>query len=73
MGKIKPELDAINVKYRAEPQKKQAAIMELYAKHNINPMASCTGGCFPMLLQFLSSLVSLLFLLALLNLEACHL
>ena len=52
MGKIKPELDAINVKYRAEPQKKQAAIMELYAKHNINPMASCTGGCFPMLLQF---------------------
>lgn len=52
MGKIKPELDAINIKYRAEPQKKQAAIMELYSKHNINPMASCTGGCFPMLLQF---------------------
>ncbi|MCK9183704.1 MAG: YidC/Oxa1 family insertase periplasmic-domain containing protein, partial [Fibrobacteraceae bacterium] len=51
MSKIKPELDAINVKYRAEPQKKQAAIMELYAKHHINPMASCTGGCLPMLIQ----------------------
>lgn len=51
MGKLKPELDAINIKYRAEPQKKQAAIMELYAKHKINPMASCTGGCLPMLLQ----------------------
>lgn len=51
MGKIKPELDAINVKYRAEPRKKQAAVMELYAKHNINPMASCTGGCLPMLVQ----------------------
>ena len=52
MGKLKPELDAINIKYRSEPQKKQAAIMELYAKNNINPMASCTGGCLPMLLQF---------------------
>lgn len=51
MAKLKPEIDAINVKYRSEPQKKQAAIMELYAKHNINPMASCTGGCLPMLIQ----------------------
>lgn len=25
--------------------------MELYAKHKINPMASCTGGCLPMLIQ----------------------
>lgn len=51
MAKLKPEIDAINVKYRSEPQKKQAAIMELYAKHQINPMASCTGGCLPMLIQ----------------------
>lgn len=51
MSKLKPEIDAINVKYRSEPQKKQAAIMELYAKHRINPMASCTGGCLPMLIQ----------------------
>lgn len=51
MSKLKPEIDAINAKYRSEPQKKQAAIMELYAKHHINPMASCTGGCLPMLIQ----------------------
>lgn len=51
MGKLKPELDAINVKYRSDPRQKQAAIMELYAKHHINPMASCTGGCLPMLIQ----------------------
>lgn len=51
MSKLKPEIDAINVKYRSDPQKKQAAIMELYAKHHINPMASCTGGCLPMLIQ----------------------
>lgn len=51
MSRLKPEIDAINVKYRSEPQKKQAAIMELYAKHHINPMASCTGGCLPMLIQ----------------------
>ncbi len=51
MQQFKPELDAINLKYRSEPQKKQAAIMEFYAKHQINPMASCTGGCLPMLIQ----------------------
>lgn len=51
MAKLKPELDEINVKFRADPQRRQAAIMELYAKHKINPLASCTGGCFPLLLQ----------------------
>ncbi len=51
MSKLKPQLDEINVKYRSDPQKKQAAIMELYAKNGVNPMASCTGGCLPMLIQ----------------------
>lgn len=52
MQQFKPELDAINIKYRSDPQKKQAAILEFYKKHQINPMASCTGGCLPMLIQF---------------------
>jgi YidC/Oxa1 family membrane protein insertase len=52
MAALKPQLDEINVKYRSDPQKKQAAMMELYSKNNINPLASCTGGCLPMLLQF---------------------
>lgn len=51
MSKLKPQLDEINVKYRSDPQKKQAAIMELYQKEGVNPMASCTGGCLPMLIQ----------------------
>lgn len=51
MSKLKPQIDEINVKYRSDPQKKQAAIMELYAKNGVNPMASCTGGCLPMLIQ----------------------
>ncbi|WP_407457248.1 membrane protein insertase YidC [Fibrobacter sp.] len=51
MSKLKPQLDEINVKYRSDPQKKQAAIMELYAKNGVNPLASCTGGCLPMIIQ----------------------
>ncbi len=51
MGKLKPQLDEINVKYRSDPQKKQAAVMELYAKNGVNPLASCTGGCLPMIIQ----------------------
>ena len=51
MSKLKPQLDEINVKYRSDPQKKQAAIMELYSKNGVNPLASCSGGCLPMLIQ----------------------
>ena len=51
MAALKPQLDEINVKYRSDPQKKQAAIMELYAKNGVNPLASCTGGCLPMIIQ----------------------
>jgi YidC/Oxa1 family membrane protein insertase len=51
MAKLKPQIDEINVKYRSDPQKKQAAIMELYSKNGVNPLSSCTGGCFPMLIQ----------------------
>ena len=51
MAKLKPQIDEINVKFRTDPQKKQAAIMELYAKNGVNPLSSCTGGCFPMLIQ----------------------
>lgn len=51
MAKLKPELDEINVKYRSDPQRRQAAMMELYTKRGINPLSSCTGGCLPMLIQ----------------------
>ncbi|HXQ81367.1 MAG TPA: membrane protein insertase YidC [Opitutaceae bacterium] len=44
--KIAPELKAVREKYKDNPQKQQAATMELYKKHKVNPVA----GCIPMLL-----------------------
>jgi YidC/Oxa1 family membrane protein insertase len=50
MRKLKPEMDAINAKFAGDMEKRQAAIMELYRKHNINPAAQMLG-CLPILLQ----------------------
>ena len=50
LAALKPQIDEINVKYRSDPQKKQAAMMELYSKNGVNPLSSCTG-CLPMLFQ----------------------
>lgn len=56
MGTLKPEIEALQEKYRnnkdAESQRNmQAEMMQLYQKHQINPFASF-GGCLPMLIQF---------------------
>jgi YidC/Oxa1 family membrane protein insertase len=47
MRVLKPEMDRINELYGEDREKKGAAIMELYKKHQINPLA----GCLPSLLQ----------------------
>lgn len=47
MRVIKPEIQEINQKYEKDPMKKQQAIMELYRRTGVNPLA----GCIPMLLQ----------------------
>ncbi|MBX7058673.1 MAG: YidC/Oxa1 family membrane protein insertase [Leptospirales bacterium] len=47
MSLLRPEMDRINEKYADNPQEKQKKVMELYKKHNINPMK----GCLPMLIQ----------------------
>jgi YidC/Oxa1 family membrane protein insertase len=47
MKELKPELDRIAELYGDDREKKGAAIMELYRKRGVNPMA----GCFPVLLQ----------------------
>ena len=44
MAALKPQMDEINVKYRSDPQKRQAAIMELYSKNGVNP-AACRCFC----------------------------
>lgn len=51
MSKLKPQLDEINVKYRSDPQKRSAAMLELYQKEGVNPMATSCMGCLPALLQ----------------------
>lgn len=45
MQKIQPEMKALKEKFKDNPQKQQAATMELFKKHKVNPM----GGCIPVL------------------------
>jgi YidC/Oxa1 family membrane protein insertase len=47
MQELQPLMNEIREKYKKEPQKQQAAMMELYKKHKVSPL----GGCLPMLLQ----------------------
>jgi YidC/Oxa1 family membrane protein insertase len=47
MKELKPEMDRINEQYADDREKKGAAVMELYRKKGVNPVA----GCFPVLLQ----------------------
>ncbi|WP_428737747.1 membrane protein insertase YidC [Sulfurimonas sp.] len=50
MQKIKelaPQLKEIKEKYGKDPQRMNAATMEMYKKHGANPL----GGCLPMILQ----------------------
>ena len=49
MKLIKPDIDAINEKYKEkEPMKAQQETMKLYSKSGVSPF----GGCLPMLIQF---------------------
>jgi YidC/Oxa1 family membrane protein insertase len=45
MRELKPELDALNEKYKDDPQAKGLAQMELWRKHKVNPLK----GCLPQL------------------------
>jgi YidC/Oxa1 family membrane protein insertase len=47
MAKLKPEMDALKVKYGDDKQAMNAEVMTLYKKHGVNPL----GGCLPMLIQ----------------------
>lgn len=47
MKDIAPQVKALQVKYKGDPQRMNAAVMDMYKKHGANPL----GGCLPMLLQ----------------------
>ena len=47
LKELAPKIKEIQAKYKGDPQKMNAHMMELYKKHKANPL----GGCLPMLLQ----------------------
>ncbi len=47
MQKIQPQVEAIQKKYKDDPERSQKELMALYQEHNINPL----GGCLPLLIQ----------------------
>ncbi len=49
MQRLQPELQAIQKKYKGEPQKLQAEMMKLYKAHGTSPFSS-VSGCLPMLI-----------------------
>ncbi len=46
---LQPELQAVQEKYKADPQKMQAEVMRVYKEHDMSPF-SALSGCLPMLL-----------------------
>lgn len=49
MQRIQPELQAIQARYKGDPQKLQAAMMQTYKEHGMSPFSSLSG-CLPMLI-----------------------
>jgi YidC/Oxa1 family membrane protein insertase len=47
MRRLKPEIDALNQKFKDDAQAKNLATMELWRKHKVNPL----GGCLPAVVQ----------------------
>ncbi|MEA3523487.1 MAG: membrane protein insertase YidC [Campylobacterota bacterium] len=47
MKDLAPKIKEIQAKYKGDPQRMNAAVMDTYKKHGANPL----GGCLPMLLQ----------------------
>ncbi|MCK9225341.1 MAG: membrane protein insertase YidC [Candidatus Muirbacterium halophilum] len=45
--KLQPEMEQIKKTHAKDPQKMNAEVMNLYKKHNANPL----GGCLPILIQ----------------------
>lgn len=47
MSDLQPKIKEIQKKFKDQPDKANAAVMEMYKKHNANPMS----GCLPLLVQ----------------------
>jgi YidC/Oxa1 family membrane protein insertase len=49
--RLAPEMAEVKKKYKNDPQKQQAAMMQLYREKGINPLSNLSG-CLPAVLQF---------------------
>jgi YidC/Oxa1 family membrane protein insertase len=49
MQRIQPELNAIQTKFKSDPQRLQSEMMKVYKEHNMSPF-SAFAGCLPLLL-----------------------
>ncbi len=47
MQALQPEMETLRKQHKDSPQKLNKEVMELYKKHNANPL----GGCFPIIFQ----------------------
>jgi len=47
MKEIAPKIKELQAKHKGDPQRMNAAVMDMYKKHGANPL----GGCLPLLLQ----------------------
>lgn len=47
MSQLQPQMQAIQARYKEDPEQLQKKLVEFYAKNKMNPM----GGCLPMLVQ----------------------
>jgi YidC/Oxa1 family membrane protein insertase len=50
MGSLKPEMDALQKRYKDDPKKLQEETLRLYREKGINPLG-CAGGMLPTFLQ----------------------
>ncbi len=47
MRKLQPEIDKLKAKFGTDKEKLNAATMQMYQQHKVNPL----GGCLPMIIQ----------------------
>ena len=51
MKKVQPELDEIKKKYKDDFLLQQQEMQRIHQENNINPLASVSSGCLPMLVS----------------------
>lgn len=48
---VMPLVQAVQEKYKNDPKRLQAEMLNVYKEQGVNPLSGITGGCFPLLIQ----------------------